>query len=113
MPDRDGISDAERELFEHYCSACFSEHVRDDDRIVCTIQGTTATLCESRFDGVTGEWDELPLAQFRLNTGSGTWSLFLHRCDEWMECFDAGSPEDVRVLLGEVERDPDGVVWLL
>jgi hypothetical protein len=58
------------------------------------------------------EWSSTPIARLRRAKADGTWTLaWLRASGAWL-AYDGLAPSPrVEDLLGEIERDPDGVFW--
>lgn len=88
-----------------------SEH--EHHRLEVTTRGAALTLVEHHAPWQPGgDWTACPVAQFRFDTASGTWSLHWPRSSGRWERYDDVAPSpDLALLVAKVNEDPDGVFW--
>ncbi|MFZ2266478.1 MAG: DUF3024 domain-containing protein [Azonexus sp.] len=97
-----------------YCAQKIPAEIRDRVRLEFEVAGDMLTLIESRPHFRTPEiWTRLPVARFRYNPGSETWSL---------DCPHLGNPElwrpypakpqhDLGQLIKLLDEDDSGAFW--
>lgn len=88
-------------------------HFQHQARLGHVIRGTSVTLVEfrPRFDD-PAVWLRLPVAQFRLDTGTGLWSLYWRDRNRRWHLYDQCPPaRNFERLLAEVDRDATHIFW--
>lgn len=97
-----------------YCAGKLPPEQRDQIRLEIEFDGENVTLSESRpHIRQAGVWTRLPVARFRFNLASGTWTLYrpkLGQSETWQ--IYPGKPErDLDKLIRLLETDESGAFW--
>lgn len=97
-----------------YCEKKIPADVRDRVRLVLEFADNEITLVETRpyFRDPT-QWTRLPVARFRFNAASGTWSLDCPNLREkggW-RLYPVQSAHDLDKLIRALDEDTSGVFW--
>lgn len=102
----------ERLLLQFYDRRVLA-HFQHNIRLSHIIRGNSVTLVElrRRFDDPT-ERTRSPVAQFRLNSASGLWSLHWRDHNRRWHLYEQCAPaRNFERLLAEVDRDPTHIFW--
>ncbi len=97
-----------------YCQRKISAEVGDKVRLELEFKDNQVTLVETRpyFRDPT-QWTRLPVARFRFNAASGTWSLDCPNLREkggWRP-YPVQPGRDLDKLITALDRDASGVFW--
>ena len=89
------------------------DKVHDQVRLDVETQGPTITIVERRppQPGLGSEWTRRRIAQLRYDPSAELWTLCHSDAYQRWHVTDLPPTPDVRVLIDEMERDPDGVFW--
>jgi len=103
-----------RTKLDAYCARKIPADIRDRVRLEVEFADDHATLVESRphFRDAS-RWTRLPVARFRFNTGSGTWTLLspgFGTVDTWRP-YPAQPSRDLDRLIAALDADAGGVFW--
>lgn len=103
---------AEKKLLA-YCQRKIPAHLHNEIRLNFKFRGNSITLFESRpAFGMPEKWVDIPVAQFRYDTGDNLWALFwADRNTRWHPDMEIDPLKDFDRLLQEVDRDPTGIYW--
>jgi len=97
-----------------YCMQKLPAQLRDRVRLEIEVEGETVTLIESRPHFKHADiWTRLPVARFRFNLASGTWTLFspnLAKPDAWRP-YPAKPERDLGKLIKLLDDDDSGAFW--
>lgn len=96
-----------------FCEKRVPQHVRSKVFLSFEFRGNSVTLMENRVVwNDDSRWTKSPVAQFRLDTDSGKWTLYCcDRNSKW-HLYDLTGPSvDFQKLVTEVDRDPTGIFW--
>lgn len=97
-----------------YCAQKIPADIRDRVRLDVELEGEKLTLIESRPHIRNHEtWTHLPVAQFRYNQGSSTWSLYcphLGNPEVWRP-YPAKPQHDLGQLIKLLDEDETGAFW--
>jgi hypothetical protein len=111
LPDAQ-LADVDRLLGEFCRNRVPPEH-RNVIRYEYSVRGNSVTLTELR-PSLTGrdEWTELPVAQFRFNPRSSSWTLYWMRANErWQLCDWRPPAKRFATVLSEVLADRYGAFF--
>jgi hypothetical protein len=97
-----------------YCERRIPAEVGDQVRLELEFEDNQVTLVETRpyFRDPT-QWTRLPVARFRFNAASGTWSLDCPNLREkggWRP-YPVQPGRDLDKLITALDRDASGVFW--
>ncbi len=103
-----------RTKLDAYCARKIPADARDRVRLEVEFADDHATLVESRphFRDAS-QWTRLPVARFRFNAGSGTWTLLSPNFREknaWRP-YTAQPSRDLGKLIAALDADASGVFW--
>lgn len=97
-----------------YCEQKLPSQERDKIRLEIEIQGETVILSEARAHfRNTGTWVRLPVAGFRFNLASSTWTLLSPRIGPpggW-RVYPARPEHDLGKLIKLLDLDETGAFW--
>ena len=100
---------------ERFCEQRTPPDLRDQMRLECSARGNAITIVERRspWDPQFGsEWTSSQIAQLRLDSTKGTWSIHWRGSDERWHPYDRVRPSsDARHMLAEIDADPTGIFW--
>ena len=115
MPIPSLVLKTARTLLDHYCSKKFPPHVRDEMRLLYTVDGNAITLYEERprYRPKAGEpWYRMGVARIRYVATQGAWVLYCSDRHERWHRYDLLEPTlEFGVVLAEIDRDPTGIFW--
>ena len=96
-----------------FCERKVPRHVRDQVRLVPEVAGLKALLIEERAPFNGGEhWTRMPIAQFRLDAGTGLWSLYCSdRNSRWHPYRQAEPARDIGALIHAIDTDTTGIFF--
>lgn len=97
-----------------YCTQKFPPELSDKVKLELETEGDAIILIEARPHFRNHEiWTRLPVARFRYNQGSGTWSLdspHLGNADAWRS-YPAKPERDLGQLIKLLDADNTGAFW--
>ncbi len=113
------LSEQERSLAEtalsRFCKGKNTAGSEDKIKLTWKFRGNSVTLFECRppWRGKrTDPWTEMPIAQFRYDDKTKTWTLYCaNRNDRWFDYMDCVPAKSIQTLLEEVDEDPTGIFW--
>ena len=96
-------------LLTEFCERRVPAHVRDQIRLLFTINGNKVVLVESRpvYDDPS-RWTEMPIAQFEYSLAAKSWSLYGYNRNDRRVPVAKGALD---VLINEVDADRTGIFW--
>lgn len=97
-----------------FCARRIPAHAAGEVRLDIEFGDSHVTLVESRPDARTpGAWLHLPVARFRYNGASGTWTLLspaFSGKESWRP-FPAPPTRELERLIIAVDEDQSGIFW--
>lgn len=103
-----------RTKLDAYCARKISSGIRNQVRLEVEFADDHATLIESRpYFRDASRWTRLPVARFRFNAASGTWTLHcpnLRKTDHWRP-YPCPPNRDLDKLITVLDADGSGVFW--
>ena len=96
-----------------YCADKVPAHVRKEVRVELETRGRSVTIidCRPPWDGGTGPWSRLKVAQLRYRPESRDWTLHCRdRNEKWLDYLD-GFSGTAAELLAEIDEDPTCIFW--
>ncbi len=97
-----------------YCERKIPAEIRDQVRLELEFEGNQVTLVETRpHYRDPAQWTRLPVARFRFNAASGTWSLDCPNLREkggWRS-YTVQPTRDLDQLIRILDQDASGVFW--
>ena len=98
-----------------FCGERTPDGLRDQLQLECSARGNAITIVERRAPwdpSFSTDWTTSAVAQLRLDTARGVWSLYWRGSDERWHAYEGGRPSrGVGPLLSDIDADPTGTFW--
>jgi hypothetical protein len=99
----------------HFCEDRVPSQFRDEVRIDFDTRGRSITIFECRppWDGTSGEWTRMRIAQIRYDDEAGQYSLhWADRNGRWHPYSRVRPTRHIETILREIDDDPTCIYWV-